>query len=384
MSHFATLVLLSLEEHPGLRPGGRLFMDTVESLVEGILAPYDENLQVEPYETQCHCVGNIARRDARAAADKACGSIDDLRKSFWARRPEDETPKQQDAAWKAHIAEYVRIEDEAFNAHPMRDKPDPECGFYLGDYWNKQIDKGELNPELWGRRYEDGSGCGGTGVYTSTRNPLSKWDWWVIGGRWQGELDANYDATKVPENWQTCWLCRGTGLRSDDLGREARLKDPSYGCNGCNGTGKSLKWNSQWVQHNEGNVKFVRDLFDAQGKCTFVPFAIVTPGPGHARKIDAEKIRARMEKVAALADRGVGGERENAQRILQQLQEKYQPDSSTTALAVVDDPASRWQEKGRMGWWAIVTDEKDNWKEVATEILSAHKDCLAVLCDLHI
>jgi hypothetical protein len=382
MSHFATLVLLSLEEHPGLRPGSPLFMPTVETLVETALAPYDENKQVEPYETACSCVGSVARCDATARATATCGTLKDPRTSFWKDRPQGETEDEQDAAWKTHIAAHEKVEQEVFASHPMKDKPDLECGFYLGKHWQEQIDLGKLAPELWGQRYQDGSGCGGTGVYTTTYNPLSKWDWWCIGGRWQGELDVGYDATKVPENYETCSVCRGTGRRDDDLEREARAKDPSYTCNGCAGTGKALKWNSRWVRHDEGNVRFVRDLFDADGKCLFVPFAIVTPGG--CRAFDAEKIKSRMAKVAALADRGVGGERENARRKLDELQARYMPDSSTTALAVADDPAAHWHERGHMGWWAIVTDEKADWEERATSLLAAHEDCLAVLCDLHI
>ena len=30
------------------------------------------------------------------------------------------------------------------------------------------------------------SECDGSGVRLSTSNPLAKWDWWAIGGRWDG------------------------------------------------------------------------------------------------------------------------------------------------------------------------------------------------------
>jgi len=32
--------------------------------------------------------------------------------------------------------------------------------------------------------------CQGTGIAKSTYNPNSKWDWWVIGGRWDGVMCA--------------------------------------------------------------------------------------------------------------------------------------------------------------------------------------------------
>jgi hypothetical protein len=32
----------------------------------------------------------------------------------------------------------------------------------------------------------DCADCHGAGVRTTTYNPNSKWDWWVVGGRWHG------------------------------------------------------------------------------------------------------------------------------------------------------------------------------------------------------
>ena len=53
------------------------------------------------------------------------------------------------------------------------------------------------------------------------------------------------------------------------------------------------------------------------------------------------------------------------------------------AFAVVT-PDGNWYAKGKMGWWAYVTEEEENWKEIYKSILLANKDCLAVCCDLHI
>ena len=81
----------------------------------------------------------------------------------------------------------------------------------------------------------------------------SRWDWWVIGGRFTDRLDAErYDPSSDPANKQTCWLCNGTGKRDDALGRQERQRDPSYGCNGCGGTGMETKHPSEFV--DRGNV----------------------------------------------------------------------------------------------------------------------------------
>ena len=49
-------------------------------------------------------------------------------------------------------------------------------------------------------------------------------------------------------------------------------------------------------------------------------------------------------------------------------------------------PDGEWHDKGSMGWWGIVTDEKENWDEVAKEIINKYKggNHVAVLLDAHI
>ena len=217
MSHFATLVLL--------RPDRAGSQGEIETGVAESMAPYDENIIVPEYEQDCYCIGIQAKRDAREKAKAQCGPLAELRKVFWKDRPEGELDEDQSKAWDAHLAEYNRVEAEAFKAHPLKDKPDPTCGFY-GDGDQK------------GQRYEDGSGCGGTGKERSTYNPLSKWDWWTIGGRWSGALAAAVE------------------------GREF-LHDPD-----CPASMQELE--------QDGNILPVSKLLDGE-KSLFAPFAIVTP-----------------------------------------------------------------------------------------------------------
>ena len=59
--------------------------------------------------------------------------------------------------------------NELFAAHPLKDMPNPSC-----------------------------EGCGGSGERVTTRNPKSKWDWWVIGGaHWDGWIYG-------PERYEQC------------------------------------------------------------------------------------------------------------------------------------------------------------------------------------
>jgi hypothetical protein len=83
-----------------------------------------------------------------------------------------------------------------------------------------------------------------------------EWDWYQIGGRWTGLFDG-YNPEKNPANIEICKSCNGTGDRKD-------LKPPEWkkkcgGCNVCGGTGKSIKWPTQWGFRNE-DIIFVEKL----------------------------------------------------------------------------------------------------------------------------
>lgn len=100
----------------------------------------------------------------------------------------------------------------------------------------------------------------------------SRWDWWVVGGRFTGAL-TNYDPTTDPANWELCGYC-------DDGITTRRIADmyPAYEqyigqtCIQCKGTSKVLSFQ---LAEYEGDVVPVRDLdIDAM---RWIPTAVVTP-----------------------------------------------------------------------------------------------------------
>jgi hypothetical protein len=112
---------------------------------------------------------------------------------------------------------------------------------------------------------------------TTTYNPKSKWDWYVIGGRWTGYF-SGYEPDKDPANLETCFLCKGTGIRDDwatVVKGKKKYKDEwakkCHGCNGCNGKGKSLKFS---FGNHDGDVLRVRDIKNPEKNATF---AVVLP-----------------------------------------------------------------------------------------------------------
>jgi hypothetical protein len=172
MSHFYVIAIVPDTENVDIK-----------EFIEDKMGRYCESREVEPYDEECGCVGSQAYSDAWKAADKKFGTMDDLRKRFvpirekiltglgvdpsmgmydegWTR----EIEKAVNVAWKEHRKEHEDYEAEVKANHPMNGKPDPKC-----------------------------DECHGTGVYQSTYNPDSQWDWYRIGGRWDGAITHTED-----------------------------------------------------------------------------------------------------------------------------------------------------------------------------------------------
>lgn len=140
MSHFVTLVIV-----PGDTP-----TDRIEQKVEDLLEPYSVHLTVAPYEDECGCIGFKAILDVKNEIEKTF-NMDAMRLEF-RKLPKWE---QTNTRWKQIVAPMEQKRQELLVAHPLYEKPDPEC-----------------------------SQCKGTGRFMTRYNPHAKWDWWVIGGRW--------------------------------------------------------------------------------------------------------------------------------------------------------------------------------------------------------
>ena len=52
--------------------------------VEGQLEPYCEGLEMEPYETDCHCIGEVALEEAHEKAVKEYMGIEKIREQYHA------------------------------------------------------------------------------------------------------------------------------------------------------------------------------------------------------------------------------------------------------------------------------------------------------------
>ncbi|MFZ5645972.1 MAG: hypothetical protein ACOY46_20650 [Bacillota bacterium] len=133
----------------------------IEQIVRQTLTPFCELLEVDPYDTECECVGYEAKLFAENEANQKIKPIQDLRKEYRSI-PKDERP-----VWAEYIKDWLKVYNEALEQHPLYGKASAGC-------WE----------------------CNGTGIVKTTHNPNSKWDWWVIGGRWDGIIKNDFQMFK--------------------------------------------------------------------------------------------------------------------------------------------------------------------------------------------
>ena len=221
----------------------------IEAKVRELLALYDENIEVEEHDEDCYCVGNEATREAREQTEKKF-PIEELRKKFAeeisdpyeAKLMEDNPALTKDDMfgytlnddyiddeWEKMRKPRTDFEEEFITNHPMKDEPNPEC-----------------------------DECEGTGIYKSTYNPDSKWDWYSFGGRWNGTINGNYEGSGDGFNF-------GSEFREVEQ-NIAKVTD---------------------VIANEQEIRAIEDEKErnkAIREKTRIPFAIVTPdGEWHSR-----------------------------------------------------------------------------------------------------
>ena len=173
MSHFTVLVLLPDNFTKQFVMG---VLDGVREEVDKVMGPFSENLEMDRYETPCWCIGRVSESVAMGTVE-AIYPVDELRRRFHSSPlgiqaseieygkstlPVEEHSRilrEAKAMWREMAAPRDGMYDVVLKAHPMKDLPSPTC-----------------------------ETCTGTGVRTTTSNPNGKWDWFRIGGRWDGIL----------------------------------------------------------------------------------------------------------------------------------------------------------------------------------------------------
>lgn len=226
----------------------------------------------------------------------------------------------------------------------------------------------------YGRDWNSGSWrkhTDGTYHEYSTRNPDSKWDWYKLGGRWTGFFQLKDDAegeTGEP-GLMTARAKVGhadaaykkdidfTRMRTEAGDRAAKEYDKAMKIIG------HLPVNKTWEEirgKKEKNMDKLREKYWAQPRCVAWKGAQTDDDFGWGSSPDDYII--------------------SKEQFIQEAKE-----SAISTFAVVKD--GKWYEKGKMGWWAVVLNgkEESEWnKEFYNLLNSTPDDTLLSVYDCHI
>lgn len=209
------------------------------------------------------------------------------------------------------------------------------------------------------------------GNYGRYRNPNAKWDWYQMGGRWAkffklkdgtpGLVGPN--GTIVTNGW-------ADQARVGDIDWEGMMEEAEREANQeydkFEEVTKGLTPPERWLDFLEGcgginNIDHARVAYGGHSWIRALRQAHLDPFLGDAQdyyKIDkggrGAFVRCKTQGVIA-------------------------------PFAILKD--GEWYEKGEMGWWGIVSDEKaeDKWiDEACTLLMSLPEDTLLTLVDCHI
>lgn len=181
-----------------------------EAHVALLLAPYDENHEVDEHEVECCCVGHEAMLNARQRIEE--------------EHPEWQSQREQILRQLKEMTVPVQGNDETEELHSRLDALHSEQERYFKLYYKQDPAYGQPDPDC--------DSCLGSGRCRTTVNPQGYWDWYDIGGRWTGVLDPEYDPYTDPLNFTDCERCDSTG--QDPFNEGACLQ--------CDGRGQRLSW----------------------------------------------------------------------------------------------------------------------------------------------
>lgn len=242
---------------------------------------------------------------------------------------------------KAQLIEKVRMEIEDYknglyakylsNPEKYRDEcKNPDHLNYIENEFPKKLNWTDEQIYVDAIQFYESDEIGPSGEIYSTCNPKSKWDWWTDGGRYGGLLLVKSAITKeYPESWN----CSGReAIKGYSFVDSARIRD--------------IQWNLMAEREKEDRIRYWEE---AKGKSDFEISYVYGIKPGMAR------------------DEYVN-----------------QPYEFLTFAVLMSD--GEWYEKGKMGWWAHVTNEEESWDEKYKErfLDKADPEWTLTIIDCHI
>lgn len=229
-----------------------------------------------------------------------------------------------------------------------------------------------------------------TNRYGYWENPNAKWDWYQLGGRWTGFFQMNKDRygsvgnpglmTKVPVKG-TADQAFKKDIDFDKMRKlSAQKASDTYKMieDEFDGTipKLTLRWedlmDSKNETYNKLDIQVKRDMYHNQ--------AAMVEWKSRAGKYQASsKIDKYFEKLYSILVWDSPGDFEMSKE--EYIQKHV--DSSISTFAVLMD--GKWYERGTMGWWAMISNEKGDWDKEYSKLLdSVSDDTLLSIYDCHI
>lgn len=227
--------------------------------------------------------------------------------------------------------------------------------------------------KLHGEDWNDGRWCfeeNGV-VELSTYNPDCKWDYYRLGGRWKGYFKlkegANGEKGSVGLGAVIAPKDRADALRKSDIDIEGMRNEAAEEA--------SKVYDKAQEIINEFGKEYTswKDIVDSEGD-----------------DMDAKRIKYHNQPIAkAFREHSdIFGFMSNIEDFFIPREEYLQNarNSAITPFAFIT-PEGEWIEKGKMGWWAMVSDEKnpEDWnKQFSDYFDSLPDDTMISLVDCHI
>lgn len=199
----------------------------------------------------------------------------------------------------------------------------------------------------------------------STYNPKAKWDWWTLGGRWSGMMKVKPGATDtvtgnpgVFDNEVGIDQCRKKDLDLEAIRAEKRAEaEERY--SKFRAVVKDHPWPEAWdtvlARYGEDRIEEARAFYHAQSAIKALK---------EARMLFVSPEEYGQDQEAYVAN---------------QVADAFVP------FALLMN--GQWYEKGKMGWWAVVRDKKDQpvWRDEFWKMFDAlPDDTLISMVDCHI
>ncbi len=295
--------------------------------------------------------------------------FNDVEEEYRKKYDTDLTDAFVDPDGSAHCRYDSQFRNPSYNF--LKDKPNTEYLCPAG--WTaKEVSVKEIYPtfEEYMDKYCDYKKDDVLGRYGYWENPNAKWDWYQLGGRWSG-----FFTTKSGEKTDSDVV--------ENIDFEAMLKEKAdYAAELYDLVWKYIKDTPPVTPWDE-----IRETEKDKGGDDAIE---------RARKIYREQPRVvaadKMAEILRKKDNLT--EVENHATWLDKLEDFNLPreqyiqnfaDTAVRTFAVVKN--GRWYERGKMGWFACVSDEKDNetWASIHANLLkNLPNGTLISLYDCHI